>query len=46
MCLAGADRVWQGKKKYEAWGKVKDMKPEEAQKQYVEVVKKLTAKYN
>ncbi|KAK6442235.1 hypothetical protein LTR95_001537 [Oleoguttula sp. CCFEE 5521] len=34
-----------GKAKYGAWEKVKDMKPEEAQKKYVTVVKGLVAKY-
>ncbi|KAL1586207.1 hypothetical protein WHR41_05443 [Cladosporium halotolerans] len=34
-----------GKAKYNEWAKVKDMKPEEAQKKYVEAVKKLVAKY-
>lgn len=36
----------QGKAKHSQWEKVKGLTPEEAQKQYVEAVKKLIAKYN
>ena len=36
----------QGKAKHSQWEKVKDLSPEEAQKKYVEAVKKLIAKYN
>jgi acyl-CoA-binding protein len=35
----------QGKAKYNKWAEFKDLKPEEAQKKYVEAVKKLVAKY-
>ncbi|KAM0718833.1 hypothetical protein Q7P37_005905 [Cladosporium fusiforme] len=35
-----------GKAKHNKWAEYKDLKPEEAQKKYVEAVKKLQAKYN
>jgi acyl-CoA-binding protein len=35
----------QGKAKYNKWAEFKDLSPEEAQKKYVEAVKKLVAKY-
>jgi acyl-CoA-binding protein len=35
----------QAKSKYNKWAEFKDLSPEEAQKKYVEAVKKLVAKY-
>ena len=35
----------QGKAKSNKWAEFKDLKPEEAQKKYVEAVKKLVTKY-
>ncbi|GAB7331367.1 hypothetical protein MBLNU13_g02798t1 [Cladosporium sp. NU13] len=37
---------FKGKAKYNKWAEFKDLSPEEAQKKYVEAVKKLQAKYN